>query len=204
MRFYVNEPLSTKIMTTPLSKLTVADIKEWSYSLVKKHNLTQKAYYNASTIIRQIYEWLIEKEAIEKNPCKLVRINHSVFRKAEKKSADTQIFYRDEIELIIQYCFQKADETGDFSFLAIPLIFYTGLRIGECLALSFSDCDRANHLINVHRMLAVKDERLPDGTWAKREYEIVDFLKGNGDPSSTQFLTQAFYLVHSGLSYKPM
>lgn len=85
-------------MTTPLLKLTVADIKEWSYSIIKKYELTKKAYYNASTIIRQVYEYLIEKEVAEKSPCKAVKINSAVFKKSCKKPAETQVFYADEIE----------------------------------------------------------------------------------------------------------
>lgn len=194
-KFYVDEPLSLTIMTTPLLKLTVADIKEWAYLLIKKHSLTKKAYYNASTIIRQIFDWLIEKEVIDKNPCKAVKITPSAFRKSTKKPADTQIFYSDEIEKIVSYCITKANESGDVAFLAIPLFVFTGLRLGECLALSFRDCDRNSHSIYVHQMLASIDERLPDGTWQKREYEIVDFLKGNGDPRTVIVSDQGFDII---------
>jgi len=181
-KFYLNEPLSQKILTTPLLKLTVADIKEWAYSLIKKYELKETAYYNATSVLRQVYEYLIEKEVASKNPCKLVKINSSAFKKDRKKPAETQIFYQDEINMIISHCIKEAKSTNDFSFLAIPLFFYTGMRIGECLGLAFKDCDEKNNSIYVHSMLAAIDERLPGGTWAKRRYEIVDFLKGNGDP----------------------
>ena len=36
---------------------------------------------------------------------------------------------------------KKADETGDTAFMTIPLFFQTGMRIGECLALTFNDFD---------------------------------------------------------------
>ena len=55
------------------------------------------------------------------------------------------------------------------------------MRIGECLALTDADFNREEHIISVNKMLAVMDERLEDGTWAKRRFEIVDYLKGNGD-----------------------
>ena len=194
-RFYLNEPLSEKIMSTPLLKLTVADIKEWAYSLIKKYELKKSGYYAATTILRQVYDYLIEKEITERNPCKLVKINSGAFKKDYKKPAETQIFYQDEVEMITNYCIKRAKEDLDVGFMAIPLFFQTGLRIGECLGLSFSDCHKDKNMLFVHRMLAVKDERLPDGTWKSRGFEIVDFLKGNGEPREVLVTNQCFELI---------
>ena len=195
-RFYVKEPLSIKIMTTPLSELTVADIKEWASQLVKKYHLTKKAYYGATTVLRQVYEYLIDKEELEKNPFNRVRINKDLFRKSGKKPAATQIFYADEIELICSACFERALEEKDVAWLAIPLFFHTGLRIGECLALLFRDCDQEEHTIYIHQMLAVMDERLPDGTWMPRRFEIIDYLKGNGDPRDIIVSDKGFEIIN--------
>lgn len=99
------------------------------------------------------------------------------------------------LKKIVNYCISKAKETGDVAYLAIPLFVFTGLRLGECLALSFSDCNKDEHTIYVHLMLASVDERLPDGTWQKREYKIVDFLKGNGDPRTVIVADQGFEII---------
>jgi len=194
-KFYVNEPLSAKILSIPLLELTVADIKQWAYSIIKKYELKKKAYQGATTILRQVYDYLIDKEVTDKNPCKLIRINPSAFKKDRKKPAETQIFYREEIVALIDYCIKRAAEDNDVAFLAIPLFFYTGLRIGECLGLAFSDCNEKEHTIYVHRMLAEKMERLPDGTWSKRDYELVDFLKGNGDPREIIVSDEGFEII---------
>lgn len=194
-KYYLNEPLSEKILSTPLLKLTVADIKEWCYLLIKKYELKKRAYYGATTVLRQVYDYLIEKEVTTRNPCKLVKINSSAFKKDYKKAAETQIFYQDEIEMIMDYCLCRAKEELDIAYLAIPLFFLTGLRIGECLGLSFSDCNEEQHSVLIHRMLAVKDERLPDGTWKRRGFELVDFLKGNGEPRNILVGDQFFQLT---------
>jgi len=195
-KYYLNEPLSIKILTTPLLELSVADIKQWAYSLIKKHEMKRRTYQNATTILRQVYDYLIEKEVTERNPCRLVNINASAFKKDRKKPAETQIFYKDEVVAIIAYCIKRAIDDNDVAFLAIPLFFYTGLRIGECLGLTFSDCDEEKHTVFVHRMLAEKAERLPDGSWKKREYEIVDFLKGNGDPREIIVSDDGFKIIN--------
>ena len=92
-KFYVKEPLSNQIMTTPLLSLTPADIKLWAFSLIKKYDLTQTAYYNMSSILRQIFKYLMEKEIIDKTPFSSVYIPSETFRKVRKKKAETQIFF---------------------------------------------------------------------------------------------------------------
>ena len=54
--------------------------------------------------------------------------------------------------------YQKAQETQDEVYLAIPMIRLLGLRIGECLALSFSDFDSHTNRITIHRSMQVRDE----------------------------------------------
>jgi len=80
-------------------------------------------------------------------------------------------------------------------YLAIPLFFYTGLRLGECLGLMFSDCCRDDHTIYVHQSLLVKEDRLPDGTWATRKYEVKEHLKGNADPRTIIVSDQGFDII---------
>ena len=180
-RFYLNEPVSLKILMTPLQKLTVADIKEWAFALIKKRDLTHAAWMNARTVLKQAYDYLMDKGLMETNPVLKVQIPRGFCRRNPKKPAETQIFYTDEIEKLSREAMKKADETGDTGFLAIPLFFQTGMRIGECLALTFNDIDRAKNIIRVNKMVIAKTERLPDGKWSKRTYEVVDYLKSNGD-----------------------
>jgi len=55
-----------KLISTPLDKLTRGEIKEWACVLIKKYNMTHKTYSNMSTIIRQIYDYLIDRDILEK------------------------------------------------------------------------------------------------------------------------------------------
>ena len=140
-KYYLNEPLSEKIMSTPLNLLTKNDLEIWAYQMIKKYSLTQKAYSNMTLIIRQIYTYLVDEDVLEQNTFAKVHIRNTAFRRNRKKAAQTQIFYDDEKDAIIRRASDLAEETLDESFLALPLLFYTGLRLGECLGLKFSDFD---------------------------------------------------------------
>ena len=194
-RFYLNEPLADKILNTPLLSLTVADIKEWAYGIIKKYNLTQKSYYNARAVISQVFKYLNDQEITTKNPALQAKITPSVFRRSRKKPADTQIFYPDELAEITRICLERAQKKTDLAYIVIPLLFLTGMRIGECLALSESDCDRKAHTITVSKMFAIEDVRNEDGTWSKRQYMVIDCLKGGADPRDIIVTDQVFQLI---------
>ncbi|MBR2755606.1 MAG: site-specific integrase [Lachnospiraceae bacterium] len=194
-RFYLNEPLAEKILNTPLLMLTVADIKEWAYGIIKKYDLTRKGFNNARAIISQVYKYLMEKDITDRNTALQATFPSAIFRKERKKPASTQIFYPEELSAITQVCLAKAKNRCDPAYIAIPLIFLTGMRIGECLALTESDCNRDIHTISVSKMLSVQDVRNDDGTWSKRQFQILDSLKCGSDPRDIMVTDQAFQLI---------
>ena len=194
-KFYLEEPLSNKIMTTPLDQLTKNDLEKWAYQIIKKHDLTQKAYTNMSLIIRQIYTYLVDEDVLEQNTFAKVHIRNTAFRRNRKKAAQTQIFYDDEKDAIIRRASDLAEETLDESFLALPLLFYTGLRLGECLGLKFSDFDHNRNLLQVERSMIRKEQLNDDGSWKPTVYVIEDYLKQNEDPRSVIISDECFRIV---------
>ena len=154
----------------------------WAYALIRKYNLTRKAYSNMTVILRQALDYLVEIDAIELNPFLRVKIKKQAFRKDGKKPAETQIFYEDEARAIIELSYKLAEEKNDELYYAVPLFFRTGLRIGECLALSFDDFHKDRSILYVHRSLLGDDALNGDGAWMTRQYGIGDELKLNSDP----------------------
>ena len=194
-RFYVNEPLSEPIMNKPLRKLSKADIEVWCYEMIKRYDMTRKAFANMITILRQVYEFLIDQEVLSENPVMKIRIRPTAFRKVRKKPADTQVFFHDEAEQISERAKQLAKEHLDENYLAIPLFFETGIRIGECMGLSFEDFDRESGTVHVHCSFVTKDELLPDGSWATRKYEVEEYLKQNADERDVVVPDSCFELL---------
>ena len=84
--------------------------------------------------------------------------------------------------MVIDKACELAKETGDLVYYCIVIMFYSGMRPGEALALSFDDFDREHHSVLVHRSLSAKEVRNPDGSWQTRTYQIEDRLKGNAEP----------------------
>lgn len=111
--------------------------KGYSYSTIKKA-------YNA---INACFTFAYEREAIRKNPC--IRI--SLPKKAEREKSDIVFFNDDERRAIEQAALQQ-HKNGAYKSpngWYIILLLYTGLRIGELLALQWCNVDFDNKQIKV-------------------------------------------------------
>ena len=194
-RFYIDEPLSSGLMTTPMDQIRKIDIEKWAYSLIRKYNLTYKAYTNMAIIIKQVLDYMVDQGVIETNPYKSVKIDGHTFRRVRKKPAESQIFYDDEMENIIKLAEQKAEETEDEQYYAIVLLYKIGLRIGECLGLSYDDFCKAQNLVNIHASLKAIETQRADGTWETRRYEIEEYLKHNAEPRDVLITDECFEIV---------
>jgi len=194
-KYYLGEELSATILVKPLKSLTKVDIEKWAHAIVKKHNMTRTNYYNMSLILRHVLEYMVDKEVIDSNVFKKVKVNSGAFRKVRKKNAESQVYFPDEATRIIERAYVLADEKQDESYLAIPLFFQSGIRIGECLALSFHDFVKEESIINVQRSFVVVDRQKEDGSWEVRQHEIVDSLKHNAEVRRVLVVEECFQIA---------
>ena len=194
-RFYLNEPLSMTILDTPVTKLTRAVLKKWECEMIRKHEMTYKQATNVFSIIRQIFDYLVDCETITKNTAREVRIDRTFYKSVNKAPASTQIFYPDEMDALMKLSYKKAQETQDENYLAIPMIRLLGLRIGECLALSFDDFDSSTNRVHIHSSLYIQEAMNDDGTWASRKYQVEESLKKGAPPRDLLASDEVFNLV---------
>ena len=180
-RFYENEPLAEELMTTPVTSLKKIMVEKWAYALIHKYNMTSRMYLNMMTPLRQMLDYMIDKEVIAVNPARQVHIGKGHFRPDRKKPARTQVYFEDEEKRLVEASYKLAEEYNDELYLSIPLCFYTGLRLGEVLGLGFDDFDAETHLIHVHRSL-VEEMSIEEGrTWGKSVYRVEEYLKKNAE-----------------------
>lgn len=194
-RYYLNEPLSQEILTMPLIKIRKLDIETWGYTLIKAHDMSKKQFFNMITILKQVLDYYSDLGYGRGNPFNQVHFRPNAFRRVAKKTADTQIFYPDEVKAICDLAYERADATGDESWLAIPLLKCLGLRISECLGLAFDDFDRSSNLVYIHRSFAVVDSLGKDGKWSTRRYQVTDYLKQNAPPRTILASDECFDIV---------
>ena len=126
------------IMKKNIECIGRTDLNAFCNNLVKTFNLSAKEFTNVKTIIKGMFEYAFDNEMITSNPMDKMRITVK-FRQVNKKASSSQVFNKDELKNLIQYLEKQFAATGNIALLGIELNFFLGLRIGELVALKYSD-----------------------------------------------------------------
>ena len=141
----------TNIITIPIKDLTYLQLNEWAHNIVKEYSLNKKQYYNMSMIVRQCLDYALELGMIDNNPFSRVKIKSTLFTKKTKQTNDSQIFLISEQKKLCEEAINKFKyREWCTTPLMILLNFQLGLRIGELVALKWTDIE--DDYIHIQRM----------------------------------------------------
>lgn len=172
-KFYASQP---DFINMPLQKMTNLFLDEWAHGMIKKFDLTKKAYYNMTMILRQCLDYAVERGYIEENVFSGVKINTKMFRRVKKKSGESQVYTMDEEERLIKDMIRRfQDNPKNTAPLAVMLAFEIGVRIGELCALRFSDIE--GNYIHIQRQEVREFEKVDDFTMKFKCYKVVEYTK---------------------------
>ena len=172
-KFYASQP---DFINMPLQKMTNLFLDEWAHGMIKKFDLTKKAYYNMTMILRQCLDYAVERGYIEENVFSGVKINTKMFRRVKKKSGESQVYTMDEEERLIKDMIRRfQDNPKNTAPLAVMLVFEIGVRIGELCALRFSDIE--GNYIHIQRQEVREFEKVDDFTMKFKCYKVVEYTK---------------------------
>lgn len=139
-----------QFISLPVKKLTKIDIDDFFNSVLNQHALKKKAFYNMCGILKQMLEYAVDAEYIDKNPYR-TKINKKKFVN-EKKTSEKEVYKSDEKELFINEMERRLNNNpSNTAPLAVLLDFELGTRKGEILAISKSDI--VGNRIHIHRQL---------------------------------------------------
>lgn len=139
--------------------------------IVKEYNLSRKEWCNAKTILNGMYEYAVRKKYLTDNPMNKVQILVK-FKQIVRKTGKTETYNSDELLELNKFLDRMYEETQDASFLAVKVNFLLGLRVGELVALKWSDlCDNSH--------LHIVREEVRDQT--DNSYTVVEHTKTNKD-----------------------
>lgn len=158
------------ISTIPLAELTPKDFIKLFRSWTKDRALTRKRFNNIKSLINGIYYYAIEEGIVAHNPIKDINSRQFTFKPVNN---DDDVFTLDERKKLLAHL-QNNDSIYS---LAIQLDFQLVLRIGELLALRWTDIENGN--IHIQAQLLTERKMNDDLTFAKREHVNVDHVKGN-------------------------
>lgn len=145
--YYLNEPLSKELIYKPLVKVTSLELRQWAESLLKKHfPVDKKKFSRMFSIINQCLEFASDEDVaiIPENLWTRARkkINKDLIVSMPTASDDTQVFTDEErraLKSMVYEDLERYQNKPTSAGLQILFLFETGLRIGECCGLKWSD-----------------------------------------------------------------
>ena len=146
-KFYVND----SIVDVPLNKMTRNQITEWlNKRIIDDKIVEKKRFYNLITIFKNVFIYCYDEGLIEQNTFARASYRKELLKEYQKPKDETQVFTKEEEAKLIALAFARFEENERLtSYLAIPLLFQTGLRCGELVSLEATDYDRENRVLHI-------------------------------------------------------
>ncbi len=164
----------TELSKIPLKNLTPKDYIQLFRQWTKDRDLTRKKFNNIKSVINGIYYYAIEQEIVTHNPIKDINYRQFSFQPVNN---DDDVYTMDDRQRLLEYLATKPD---DIYALAVRFDFQLIARIGELLALKWSDITDDNY-IHFQRQFLGQRILNDDLTFKPLTHENVDHIKGNTD-----------------------
>ena len=175
LEFVLREVENSDIGYMEIDKITRRDLQNYFNSLISRYtDSTIKKIWEA---VKQGFQLAIKEKYIVNNPFEDV-----LKPKSKKPTKIVDALTIEEQEILGKYLLNSKISQEKYRN-ALLLQLYTGMRIGEVLALTLDDIDFKNKLINVHQTISVDKEgylSLSDHTKTKagtRQIPISSFLE---------------------------
>ncbi len=151
-----------------MNEITPTNIREWQNILIKEgYEPTYLKTINNQ--LTAIFNHAVKLYGLQSNPC------HKVGSMGKKKAKEMQFYTSDEFKLFIQEVMDKRE-----SYICFMMMYWTGVRVGELLALEVGDIDLENKTVRIsksYQRLEGEDVvTIPKTDASNRVIDIPDFL----------------------------
>lgn len=140
------------------------DIKRYQDHIQAKGINGKAVIAQSRYLLSEVFQDKILSGEISVNPVKMV--NTPVFKKSTKKQS-IKVFTLDEIDTILE------NTSGSLKNL-LGILFFTGMRIGELLALRWSDVDFQTDTITINKTVSAGTIGTPKTMSSDRDIEMID------------------------------
>lgn len=148
-KYYADNPIVLK----PLHKISSENIEDFFHGIIKKYNITCKELGNMKFIFTDMMKLAKKKKLVSYNPFLDVEINLNACKPQKKQNDTSRVYLPEEKEkLFIELNKEIVAHPDVTDMYAIFLLFKLGLRIGEMVALKWSDIDYQSNELHIHRM----------------------------------------------------
>lgn len=149
-----------------ISDISPADISAWQTEMMEK-GLSDTYLRSANTYLKAVFAYAVDYVGLEKNPCRKPI--------GSTRTQNVDFWTPEEYALFIHECKDNIEY-----YTIFEILYYTGMRAGELLALTLNDIDLKKKQISINKTfyhLTGKDSIQPPKTAkGERTVDIPDFL----------------------------
>lgn len=149
-----------------ISDIAPADVAAWQAEMMGK-GLSDTYLRSANTYLKAVFAYAVEYLGLERNPCRRPI--------GSTKSKNVNFWTPEEYASFIHECQDNIEY-----YTIFEILYYTGMRAGELLALTLNDIDFKNNQITINKTfyhITGKDTIQPPKTVkGARTIDIPDFL----------------------------
>lgn len=151
-----------------MNDITAVNIRSWQNMMLKK-GYSQTYLKTINNQLSAIFNHAVQLYGLKYNPCKKAG-------SIGKSKAEEMLFWtQDEFKTFIDAVMNK-----QVSYMSFMLLYWTGIRLGELLALTASDIDFDKKAISINKSYQQFDKKdvitSPKTPRSKRMISIPDFL----------------------------
>ena len=134
-RFYKSE---IDFIKMPIHTVTKIDVDDFFSTAITKYSIKKKAFYNMCGILKQMFEYTVDAELLEKSPYR-IKVNKKKLV-SDRKDGRKEVYKPNEVELLVKEMERRLrNNPSNTAPLAVLLDFELGTRKGEILAISPDD-----------------------------------------------------------------
>ncbi len=140
------------ISTFQIRTVTPQDILSHIELLIQEGKVQKGSIEKTFNVINSAYNWAVIHGYIRENPCLPVKsvINTRLNELEKKETGVITIFSDNDIYLIKKYVYDLRNDPMQYLFgLALLLLLYTGMRVGELCALRWKDYYEEDNLLDI-------------------------------------------------------
>ncbi|MDD7025871.1 MAG: tyrosine-type recombinase/integrase [Lachnospiraceae bacterium] len=175
-RFYKSE---IDFIKMPIHTVTKIDVDDFFSTVITKHSIKKKAFYNMCGILKQMFEYAVDAELLEKSPYR-IKVNKKKLV-SDRKDGRKEVYKPNEVELLVKEMERRLrNNPSNTAPLAVLLDFELGTRKGEILAISPDDI--VGDKIHIHRQVVEEFDVSDLDNIKSLGYFLVEYTKSiDGD-----------------------
>jgi len=193
--------ISSHIEPYPLGMLqaqavTVNDIEE-HIKLLGKKELSASSIVKVVDVLNAAYKWARLQGRLDINPIEIVKptLVKRIQKKNEKMATDVDVEFLMPAEqaLFVKEALRKTD-SGKYAnegALYVLFLLYTGMRVGELLALTWADVDLENGYVDIGKSRSMARNREKEGP----RYIMVEGTTKNSKARKIKLFTDALTIL---------